>query len=303
MNRTSLFAGLGSVVVVAVVALVLLPGQMDVSETDTFDAPGLEPMTIEEARTEFWRLTPALFLVVYDAFGLTQEDAIYDTLASVTHGDALEYLYLERVGAMAGGGLEEADQTIHEIKLLNTSVARDGADLAIDASWQVIGTVGHAEHLHVRGNTYSADLLVSPVEGGWRITDFELLEVNRDAAGETFLAPPNQLMITVENLSFRYSATSFRLRVPAFDLRENERVAIVGPSGSGKTTLLNLIAGILTPEAGRIDAAGTDVATLSDVQRRRFRASTIGFVFQDLPCLTTCLRGRTFSTPTGSHRP
>ncbi|MDW3222389.1 MAG: ABC transporter ATP-binding protein [Paracoccaceae bacterium] len=92
-------------------------------------------------------------------------------------------------------------------------------------------------------------------------------------------------MITIENLSFRYSATSYRLRVPAFTLQDHERVAIVGPSGSGKTTLLNLIAGILTPEAGRIDVAGADVAKLSDFQRRRFRASTIGFVFQDFALL------------------
>ncbi len=92
-------------------------------------------------------------------------------------------------------------------------------------------------------------------------------------------------MITVENLTFRYSGTSFRLRVPEFVLRDKERVAIVGPSGSGKTTLLNLVAGILTPEAGRIDVAGTDVAALSDVERRRFRASTIGFVFQDFALL------------------
>lgn len=146
-------------------------------------------MTISEAQNDFWRLTPALLLVVYEAFGATEEAVIYDTLAGVTHGGALEYLYLERVGAMAGGGLEEADQTIHEIKLLNTQVTRESAALSIDASWQVIGTVGHAEHLHVRGNTYSADLTVAPVEGAWKITDFELLEVNRDAAGETFLAP------------------------------------------------------------------------------------------------------------------
>lgn len=146
-------------------------------------------MTLDQAQVDFWQLTPALLMVVYDAFGQTEEDGIYDTLAHVTHGDALEYLYLERVGAMAGGGLDEADQTIHEIKLINTQVARAGATLAIDASWQVIGTVGHAEHLHVRGNTYSAKLSVSPVEGAWRITDFALLDVNRDTAGETFPAP------------------------------------------------------------------------------------------------------------------
>lgn len=92
-------------------------------------------------------------------------------------------------------------------------------------------------------------------------------------------------MINIENLTFRYSATSFGLRVPEFSLQDNERVAIVGPSGSGKTTLLNLIAGILSPDAGKIDVAGTDVANLSEVQRRQFRASTIGFVFQDFALL------------------
>lgn len=189
MNRTPVIACLALCAAIGAGALAFWPAQSGVAETDKFAAPGLDPMTIEEARSEFWRLTPALLLEVYDAFGLTEEDGIYDTLAGVTHGDALEYLYLERVGAMAGGGLEEADQTIHEIKLLNTRVERDGVDLAIDASWQVIGTVGHAEHLHVRGNTYSADLLVSPIDGAWRISGFDLREVNRDAAGETFEAP------------------------------------------------------------------------------------------------------------------
>jgi len=189
MSRTTLIAAVVVVCIAAVAAWVLVPGQNRASDKEAFAAPGLEPLTVGQAQAEFWRLTPALLLVVYEAFGETQEGTIYDTLAEVTHGDALEYLYLERVGAMAGGGLEEADQTIHEIKLLNTNVARDQGALKIDASWQVIGTVGHAEHLHVRGNTYSADLTVSPVDGAWRITDFELLDVNRDAAGETFLAP------------------------------------------------------------------------------------------------------------------
>lgn len=92
-------------------------------------------------------------------------------------------------------------------------------------------------------------------------------------------------MIHVTDLSFRYSETSFGLQVPAFSLADKERVAIVGPSGSGKTTLLNLIAGLLVPTGGQVDVAGTDVAQLSDVERRRFRASKIGFVFQDFALL------------------
>ena len=92
-------------------------------------------------------------------------------------------------------------------------------------------------------------------------------------------------MVRIENLRFGYGADGFRLRIPEFSLADDERVAVVGPSGSGKTTLLNLIAGILTPEAGRIDVAGTEVSGLSDAERRRFRASRIGFVFQDFALL------------------
>ncbi|MCH2078183.1 MAG: hypothetical protein MK180_15100 [Rhodobacteraceae bacterium] len=181
-------AGVACAALVAVAAAVFLTGGEAADDTQTYTAPGLEPLTVADAQDKFFLLTPALLLVVYEAFGEVQEDTIYDTLADVTHGDALEYLYLERVGAMKGGGLEEADQTIHEIKLLSTQVKRSSSELAIDASWQVIGTVGHAEHLHVRGNTYSADLTVAPIDGAWRITDFTLLDVNRDEAGETFLA-------------------------------------------------------------------------------------------------------------------
>ncbi|MEL7150364.1 MAG: hypothetical protein AAGK71_06505, partial [Pseudomonadota bacterium] len=81
--------------VAGVATVALRPQQAQIAEADSFTAPGLDPLTIEAAREEFWRLTPALLLVVYQAFGETQEDAIYDTLASVTHGEALEYLYLE----------------------------------------------------------------------------------------------------------------------------------------------------------------------------------------------------------------
>ncbi|MEL7026063.1 MAG: ABC transporter ATP-binding protein [Pseudomonadota bacterium] len=92
-------------------------------------------------------------------------------------------------------------------------------------------------------------------------------------------------MVSIEDLTFGYGADRFRLSIPSFALQNGERLAVVGPSGSGKTTLLNLVAGILTPGSGRIDVMGTDVARLSDAARRRFRASKIGFVFQDFALL------------------
>jgi NitT/TauT family transport system ATP-binding protein len=49
-------------------------------------------------------------------------------------------------------------------------------------------------------------------------------------------------------------------------------VAVVGPSGCGKTTLLRLVAGMLSPGAGRIDLDGRSIA-----QSRR----QVGIVFQN----------------------
>jgi len=150
-----------------------------------FDAPGLEtPVTRDEAAENGFRIAPAMLGVVYDAFGQTEEAAIYDRLAEVAAGDALEALYLERVGAMARGGLTEGDQEIHEMELISLSTRPEGNDLIMDATWRVIGTVGHAEHMHVRGNTYTADLRLTPVGGAWRFTGFTLRDVDRSDAGE-----------------------------------------------------------------------------------------------------------------------
>jgi len=60
---------------------------------------------------------------------------------------------------------------------------------------------------------------------------------------------------------------------------------VIGPGGTGKPTLLNLIAGTLTPNQGELDINGTAVGRLSDKDRRRFRITTIGFVFQDFELL------------------
>lgn len=42
-----------------------------------------------------------------------------------------------------------------------------------------------------------------------------------------------------------------------FDIVRGESVALVGANGSGKTTLLSLLAGLIAPEDGTIDVAGT----------------------------------------------
>ena len=64
---------------------------------------------------------------------------------------------------------------------------------------------------------------------------------------------------------------------------------IVGPSGCGKTTLLSVIAGILDADEGQVLIFGNDITRMSDRAKTRFRATNIGFVFQQynlLPALT-----------------
>ena len=64
------------------------------------------------------------------------------------------------------------------------------------------------------------------------------------------------------------------------DIQAEEFVALVGPSGSGKSTFMN-IAGLLeNVDAGTYLFEGTDVSSMKDRDRSRFRNEKIGFVFQ-----------------------
>jgi len=90
------------------------------------------------------------------------------------------------------------------------------------------------------------------------------------------------------------------INVKQFSLDDRTQVALQGESGSGKTTFLHLIAGILRPDAGSITIAGKAMSGLSEPQRDRLRATTIGYIFQTFnllqgyTCLENVLLGMSF---------
>jgi putative ABC transport system ATP-binding protein len=86
-------------------------------------------------------------------------------------------------------------------------------------------------------------------------------------------------MLQIDQLSKSFSGTPV-FRDVTLHLARGEFVALLGESGVGKSTLLNCIAGLETPDSGRVRIDGTDLAPLDDDARARLRRSRLGFVFQ-----------------------
>ncbi|GEQ98634.1 ABC transporter ATP-binding protein [Iodidimonas gelatinilytica] len=94
---------------------------------------------------------------------------------------------------------------------------------------------------------------------------------------------PDTPLIMLENVSKAYRKAKSEISI--FDqlnlsIKEGDFVAIMGPSGSGKTTLLNLLGGVDRPTSGTITINGERIDKMSESALSRWRAHTVGFIFQ-----------------------
>ncbi len=88
-------------------------------------------------------------------------------------------------------------------------------------------------------------------------------------------------VISIADLRFSWnSAKEPMLDIESLQIVQGEQLFIAGPSGSGKSTLLNLLAGVITPQRGRVQVLGQRLENLTGAERDQFRADHIGFIFQ-----------------------
>ena len=90
-------------------------------------------------------------------------------------------------------------------------------------------------------------------------------------------------MIRLENIQRRYVSDEVEttaLHDIDLDVAAGEFVAIMGPSGCGKSTLLNTLGTVDRPSAGRYLFGTQDLAAIDEAALAKFRAATLGFVFQ-----------------------
>jgi len=75
----------------------------------------------------------------------------------------------------------------------------------------------------------------------------------------------------------------------SLEIERGKTTSLVGVSGSGKSTLISLLAGLMTPDRGRVLFDGQDLNVLDDTGRASLRANRIGVALQNsnlIPFLT-----------------
>jgi len=92
------------------------------------------------------------------------------------------------------------------------------------------------------------------------------------------------------------------IRDASLALNAGELTLMMGPSGSGKSTFLAMLAGLMRPDQGRVEALGQDLWQLDGAAIDRFRLQHCGFVFQgfNLFAALTALENVVFPLQYGS---
>jgi ATP-binding cassette subfamily B protein len=195
-------------------------------------------------------------------------DRLYDERIAELRALARRRTFRSLVGALASSGVTAV--AVASLAYLYTSdrmtLAATGA--AVFGLYQLTGRLTGL-HMSV-ASLYESTIFIRDY------TSFLALEPSQAGTGRP--APARFDKLEVDRVTFTYpDANRPALEDVSLEIGAGEVVALVGENGSGKTTLAKLMAGLYSPERGRVLWDGHDLAGLDveDVRRR------VAVIFQD----------------------
>ncbi len=238
-----------------------------------------------------------------------QRDLMSESLQTQADSRGYQVQVLSGIETIKAGGAEDraVDRCAHLfVRELNVSLDRGRLDAITSSVLEVMGTASpllvliYGAILVLHGDlTLGTMLALSALASGFltplttlvttatqlqllgsyleRIDD--VLETAREQEQGARQRPPAlRGRVTLEGVSFHYSPVTPPVVADAsVDLQPGQLVAVVGASGSGKSTLAGLLAGLYTPETGRILYDGLDLVDLD----LRWLRGQLGFVAQN----------------------
>ncbi len=250
----------------------------------------------------------ALRVVAFLVTRRRQRDLMSESLQTQADSRGYQVQVLQGIETLKAAGAEDraVDRCAHLfVKELNVSLDRGRLDAAVGSALDALGTLSpllvliYGAVVVMRGElTLGTMLALSALASGFltplttlvqtgtqmqllgsyldRLND--VLETPREQEKMTRQRPPGlRGRVTLDGVSFHYSPlTPPVVSEASVDLLPGQLVAVVGSSGSGKSTLAGLLAGLYTPESGRILYDGLDLADLD----LRWLRSQLGFVAQ-----------------------
>jgi hypothetical protein len=129
---------------------------------------------------------------VYHAFEYGRDEDVYDALARTVSGELLQRVYLDVRRSLVmeqegGASASVRGISIKEVQL----VSIEGSTTALNATWQVEGTLEHWGHVHARTNEYSGRVALNDEKGFLKLVELRIDRHERveEAIRERVAAP------------------------------------------------------------------------------------------------------------------
>lgn len=122
-------------------------------------------------------IVSSLLQNTYRSFDYKEQELVYDKLQTSVEGEVLNEIYLDHIRSMkvqqAGGAQAKVKSiTIDSVEVKDEEKGR----IPLQTTWNVMGTVGHWGHQHIRKNRYEALIYIAAIEGMWKVSDLDILE-------------------------------------------------------------------------------------------------------------------------------